>query len=213
MSTTGPPGPELARTAPATPARAPVALARAAVRRALRAGVTRAVATPRGLLVVNRMHRALGLALKRRLFYLCHDVPCRVDSCWQVDFAGRRLVLPLRRDFELSWLAAVGFHGYDTEIHELYEALVRAPRPPRVFFDVGASYGLHSLKLLAHGVRVLSFEPNADCQPFFVESCRLNGVRPDVRLTAIGRTAGVTTLVVPAGRTYLGSTAAETIDR
>ena len=148
-NTTGPP--DLARTAPATPARVPGAPGRAAVRRALRAGVILAVATPRGLAVVK--------------------------------------------------------------IHELYEALVCGPRPPRVFFDVGASYGLHSLKLLAHGVRVVSFEPNSDCHPFFVESCRLNGVRPDVRLTAIGRTAGTTTLVVPAGRTYLGSTAAETVER
>lgn len=37
--------------------------------------------------------------------------------------------------------AALGFHGYAAELHVLYEALVRSPRP-RLFFDVGASYGL-----------------------------------------------------------------------
>jgi len=212
MRPTGPSNLELAGAAPVTPARAGGRSARAALRRALRAAVRCAVITPGGLAAVNRVHGALSLTLKRRFFYLCHDLPCRVEGRWRVDFGGRRLVLPLRRDFELSWPAAIGFHGYDPEIHELYEALVRGPHPPRVFFDVGASYGLHSLKLLAHGVRVVSFEPNPECPAFFVESCRLNGVSPDVRAVAVGRAAGLTTLVVPVGRTYLGSTAPDTID-
>ena len=188
-------------------------LARDAVRRALVAWVRRAVSTRRGLILVNRLHRTLTAAQKRRFFYLCCDEPCRVEGPWVVGFGGRRLVLPLHRDFELGWLAATGFHGYDTEIHELYEALVRSPWAPRVFLDVGANYGLHSLKLLAHGVRVVSFEPNIDCHPFFLEACRINGMQPDVRAVAVGRTAGVTTLVFPAGRTYLGTTASETVER
>jgi FkbM family methyltransferase len=84
---------------------------------------------------------------------------------------------------------------------------VRAPQPPRVFLDVGASYGLHSLKLLAHGVRVVSFEPNPACQPFFMECCRHNGLRPDLRPVAVGDRAGRAELRVPRGRTWLGTTA------
>ena len=61
-------------------------------------------------------------------------------------------MLPLRRDFPLAWTAAVGFHGYDPELHDMYTRLVKSAFPPRVFFDVGASYGLHSLRLLAHGL-------------------------------------------------------------
>jgi FkbM family methyltransferase len=82
-----------------------------------------------------------------------------------------------------------------------------------VFFDVGASYGLHSLKLLVHGVRVVSFEPNAACHDFFLESCRCNGVRPDIRGVAVGRAAGRAVLAVPGGRTYLGSTAPDVVER
>jgi FkbM family methyltransferase len=170
------------------------------------AGVLR---VPGGLRVVNRLHQALSPSQKRHFFYLSADLSCRVEGPWTVDFAGRRLVLPLHHDFDLAWLAATAFHGYDTEVHELYEALVRAPRPPRVFFDVGANYGLHSLKLLAHGVRVISFEPNPACQSFFTECCRRNGLHHDLRLVAVGDRTGRAELRVPRGRTWLGTTARE----
>jgi hypothetical protein len=75
---------------------------------------------------VNRLHQALSPSQKRRFFYLSIDLPCRVEGPWTVDFAGRRLVLPLHRDFDLAWAAATTFRGHDTELHELYEALVRA---------------------------------------------------------------------------------------
>lgn len=124
---------------------------------------------------------------------------------WLVDFAGRNLVLPLRRDFPLAWMAAVGFHGYDPELHELYACLVTSPSPPRVFFDVGANYGLHSLRLLAHGVRVVSFEPNPECHRFFLECCRANGLAADIVPAAVGTGTGWARLTVPVGRSYLGS--------
>ena len=155
----------------------------------------------------------LSLSQKRRFFYLCWDLPCRVEGRWSVDFGGRCLVLPLHRDFALAWQAATGFHGYDAELHALYETIVHSPQWPCVFLDVGASYGLHSLKLLAHGVRVVSFEPNRDCHPFFLEAAQVNGLRADVRALAIGRVAGPTRLVFPAGRPYLGTTAADTVER
>jgi FkbM family methyltransferase len=168
----------------------------------------RLVRTPGGLAVVNRLHAALTLHQKRRFFYACFDLACPVEGPWTVDFAGRRLVLPLRRDFALAWSAATAFHGYDTELHELYESLVRGPRPPRVFFDVGASYGLHSLKLLAHGARVVSFEPNAACHPFFKACCERNGLRPDLRPVAVGAVSGPAELRIPNGQSWLGTTAA-----
>ncbi len=164
---------------------------------------------PGGLRFVNHWHQSLSPAQKRRFFYLSADLSCRVEGPWIVDFGGRRLTLPLHRDFDLAWLAATAFHGYDPELHEFYQTLVRAPTPPVVFFDVGANYGLHSLKLLAHGVRVVSFEPNPACEPFFMECCRRNGLCPDLRLTAVGDRAGWAELRVPRGRPWLGTTAAE----
>jgi FkbM family methyltransferase len=193
----------------ATPRPVPV---RAVARSVLRACLKRAVQRPAGLAAVNRLHRALTTAQKRRFFYLCVDEICPVEGRWRVDFAGRSVWLPLHREFHLAWAAATGFHGYDTEVHTLYEALVLGSHPPRVFFDVGANYGLHSLKLLAHGVRVVSFEPNTACHDVFLESCLLNGLRPDVRAVAAGGAAGRAMLAVPDGRTYLGTIAADVIE-
>ena len=169
--------------------------------RAIRAMVSRAA----GLRAVNAVHRRLSPSLRQRFFYLTYDEAWRVAGDWLVDFAGRNLVLPLRRDFPLAWMAAVGFHGYDPELHELYTSLVTGPSPPRVFFDVGANYGLHSLRLLAHGVRVVSFEPNPECHRFFVECCRANGLVPEIVPAAVGAGTGWTTLMIPVGRSYLGS--------
>jgi FkbM family methyltransferase len=165
----------------------------------------RVVARPSGLRVVNRLHRRLGPAARRRFYYLCFDETCRVEGPWSVDFAGRRLILPLHRDFPLAWVFALGFDGYDPEIHALYETLVRGPRPPRVFFDVGASYGLHSLRFLAHGVRTVSFEPNATCHPFLVECCARNGLVPEIYAVAVGARVGMVQLAVPGHQTYLGT--------
>ena len=167
---------------------------------------------PGGLRLVNRCHQSLSSAQKRRFFYLSADMSCRVEGPWIVDFGGRRLTLPLHRDFDLAWSAATAFHGYDPELHEFYQTLVQAPTRPSVFFDVGANYGLHSLKLLAHGVKVVSFEPNPACEPFFRECCGRNGLRPDWRSAAVGDRAGWVELRVPRGRPWLGTTAAEVAD-
>jgi FkbM family methyltransferase len=126
---------------------------------------------------------------------------------WAVEFAGRRLVLPPRREFGPAWIAATGFAGDEPETHALYEGLVRGPRPPRVFFDVGAGYGLRSLELLAHGVRTVSFEPNEACHPFFLACCRLNNVRPDLRSLAVGRAPGRVALRAPSRQWWRGTTA------
>jgi FkbM family methyltransferase len=187
--------------------------ARETVRAAVWAIVKGALATPPGFVLVNQVHRRLSPAAKRRFFYLAFDESCRVEGSWIVDFGGRRIVLPLHRDFELAWISAISFHGYDAEVTEVYERLVRSRHAPRVVFDIGANYGLHSLKFLAHGARVLSFEPNAACHAFLLECGRRNGLQPDIRPVAVGRTAGVATLVVPEGRTYLGTTAPEVAGR
>jgi FkbM family methyltransferase len=182
-------------------------------RRCLARVIGATVATAAGLRMVNALHRRLSLRARQRFFHLAFDETRRVAGDWRVEFAGRELVLPLRRDFALGWTAAIAFHGYDPELHELYGALVRSAAPPRVFFDVGASYGMHSLRLLAHGVRVVSFEPNPECHDFFRDCCRANYVTPEIVAVAVGAEEGWARLVVPHGRTYLGSIVPEVGER
>ena len=177
-------------------------LLRAPVRTFLRT----VVSSGPGLRLVNVMHRRLSPAGRRRFFHLCCDETWRVGGRWTVDFAGRRIVLSLSRDFPDAWPAAIGFHGYDPEVHAFYESLVRGPRPPRVVFDVGASYGLHALRFLVHGARVVAFEPNPECHGRFRVWCAANGVACELEPVAVGDRADTVELAFPEDRTYLGST-------
>jgi FkbM family methyltransferase len=165
-----------------------------------------AIVAPLGLRLVNKVHASLSPALRRRFFYVCIAENWRVDGRWHVDFAGRRIVLPLSREFRDGWVAAIGFHGYDADLHELYSALVRSVVPPRVFFDIGAHYGLHSLRMLIHGVRVVSFEPNPMCHRFFLDCCAANGVTPRLEPVAVGDAPGIAKLAAPERSTWLGTT-------
>ena len=166
----------------------------------------RAVATPHGLALVNMIHGRLSPAQRRRFFYLTLSEDWRVEGSWWVDFAGRRILLPLSPRLPYAWLAAMGFHGYDPELHDVYTTLVQSVVPPRVFFDVGAHYGFHSLRMLVHGVTVVSFEPNPLCRAFFLQFCAANSVTPIIEPVAVGETPGRVTLSVPGDRNWLGTT-------
>ena len=172
-------------------------LARARLREVFQSGLGYVVTRPAGLKIVNRIYRRLTPTQQRRLFYATFDAGYRVHGDWIVDFAGRPIVLPLRRDFALSWAAAVAFHGFDPEVHAFYEELMMTARRPRVFFDIGASYGLHSLRFLVHGVRAVSFEPNAACHAWFRECCERNGVRPEIHALVCADKPGTAELAVP----------------
>jgi FkbM family methyltransferase len=178
---------------------------RTLVRASVRTSLRTLVSSPAGLRLVNAVHARMSPSARQRFFYLCCDESWRVSGEWTVDFAGRRLVLPLTRAFADAWLAAIGFHGYDPAIHALYEALVRGPRPPRVVFDVGANYGLHALRFLVHGARVLAFEPNPECHRWFRAWCAANGVRCELDAVAVADAAGTAVLTFPQGRLYLGT--------
>jgi FkbM family methyltransferase len=185
------------------------ARARHGLRRCVRAAIRRLITTPAGLGLVNGIHRRLTPEQKHRFFFMAFDEGWQAEGLWRVDFGERSLRLPLHRDFHLGWVAAIGFHGHDPAIHSFYERVVRSPRPPRVFFDVGACYGLHSLKMLAHGVTTLSFEPNPACHPFFVEACAVNGLAGEVHGIAVADRSGWAELMVPGPETYHGTIADE----
>jgi len=126
---------------------------------------------------------------------------------WRVRFAGRDVLVPLSRARAwLDWDVALSLLGHDPEIKRTYAALVRSPRRPRLFFDVGANYGTHSLLLLAHGVRVVTFEPNPTCAPVFEELCRANGVGGRWEAVALGGEEDLVELCFDERDTWAGST-------
>ena len=126
---------------------------------------------------------------------------------WRVRFAGRDVIVPLSAARAwLDWDVALSLLGHDTEIKRTYAALVRSLRRPRLFFDVGANYGTHSLLLLAHGVRVVTFEPNPACAPVFEDLCRANGVRGRWEPLALGGDEDQVELCFDERDTWSGST-------
>jgi len=170
------------------------------------------LATPAGVAAFNSFYGRLPLDQKRRLFFVCAESHFRVEGKWNVDFAGRRLTLPLHRDFAPAWSLALAFEGHDTELHQFYETLIRTARP-RVMFDVGASYGLHSVRFLSHGVRTVSFEPNTACHAYLRDCGVVNGLEPEIHGVAVAESAGCVEFAVPEDETYLGTIVQGVIDR
>jgi FkbM family methyltransferase len=125
---------------------------------------------------------------------------------WTVVFAGQPLRIPLRpRTAWLDWDAAMSVLGHEVEIKQTYAALLRSRERPDLFVDVGASYGLHSLLFLAHGIDTLSFEPNPECNRYFRELCRFNGLAPTLFPVALGDHQASAELWFPETETWLGS--------
>ncbi len=125
---------------------------------------------------------------------------------WEVAFLGKPLRVPLRPETAwLDWDAAMSLLGHEVEIKQTYAALLRSRWRPDVFVDVGASYGLHSLLFLVHGVATLSFEPNPDCNRYFRELAVLNGVEPTIVPVALGDGRAGAELWYPETETWLGS--------
>ena len=126
---------------------------------------------------------------------------------WNLKFAGRKLVMPLTRDrIWLDWDSAVSVLGHDVEVKQTYAFLLKSPKPPQLFVDVGANYGTHSLLFLVHGIESISVEPNPSCHHVFREICAVNGVNPRIEGVALGEVDGWTELCFPANETWLGST-------
>jgi len=134
------------------------------------------------------------------------------SGIWTVEFAGRTIRMPLNSErFWLDWDLAVSLVGHDLEVVETYSNLIKSPKPPTIFLDVGANYGTHSLLFLVHNIETLSFEPNTSCRGYFHDLCALNNVTPRLCNVALGKDSGYINLSYPPKDTWLGSTDAETI--
>jgi FkbM family methyltransferase len=131
---------------------------------------------------------------------------------WKVRFAGKTILMPLRADMLwLDWDSAVAILGHDADIKDKYARLVSSAPKPDLFLDIGANYGTHSLLFAAHGIQVVSFEPNPGCLEFYETACRLNGLKPNWESVAVGACEGTLQLVFPERDTWLGSTDPERI--
>lgn len=125
---------------------------------------------------------------------------------WPVEFAGRAVTLPLRRErMWLDWDNALSIAGHDIEVKLTYAKCLRSANPPELFVDIGANYGMHSLLFLVHGIDVITFEPNADCHADFRMICAQNGVTPRIEGVALGELSGEVELVYPENETWLGT--------
>ena len=106
----------------------------------------------------------------------------------------------------LDWDTALSVLGHEPEIKLTYEALLSCFGIARRVFDVGANYGVHSLLFLAHGVDVISFEPNPECHWYYPGLERDNQVKFRLEATALGASACRLDLWYPERDSWLGTT-------
>lgn len=169
--------------------------------------------------VLNVVYRALSYRGRQRF----HDEFSKLfrdgttymqRGAWFVEFAGRLIVLPITgAEAWIEWDAALSILGHDADILSTYETLIRSPAKPTVFFDVGASYGMHSLLWLVHGIRTVSFEPNSVSHAYFRSICAANGVPCDIRPVALGADECRVELAYPEREAWLGSVVPDMKDR
>ena len=132
--------------------------------------------------------------------------PRATEGEWRVNFGNAEVRVPLRRDtFGLDWDSAMSIVGHDSDVKHAYSQLLACDEPPKVFFDVGANYGMHSLLFAANGVRTISFEPNPLCVEYLSEVFRYNGLEPKVESFALSDKPGESILSFPKSATWLGT--------
>jgi FkbM family methyltransferase len=169
------------------------------------------LASPGGIERMNRSYLRLKgdeSAMFHALFAksFTDNEPEIEDTVWEVEFAGRRIKLPIRNGkLWLDWDNAVSITGHDPEIKRTYENILRSEYKPTVFFDVGANYGTHSLLFLTHGVQSVAFEPNPNCRLEFMNTCKLNDVIGDLVPVAVGERPDEAEFWFPLRETWLGS--------
>src|SRR2546426_9542528 len=119
-------------------------VARSVVVPLTRRALPAALSTPAGLWLINTLHRRLTLAGKRRFFHAFGEMEHPVTGGWRLDFAGRTIRLPLRREFALSWQAATAFPGRGPGGPGVYEPPPASGPPPPPPVAVRAAHGPHA---------------------------------------------------------------------
>ncbi len=125
---------------------------------------------------------------------------------WEINFLNEKIQMPLKSENSwLDWDIASAITGHDIDVKITYETLLKSKFSPRVFFDVGANYGTHSLLFLSQNVETVSFEPNPSCQKIFRELCELNNFSEKMQDVAVSNIAGKVDFWFPEKDTWLGT--------
>lgn len=173
---------------------------------------------PEGVAKLNRQYNSLSLEQKRD-FYELYSRICRARLkaadyrlLWSIDLERSTLKLPLHsEDLWLHWDSAVSLLGHDLNVKRSYINLLGSNRRPDLFVDIGANYGTHSLLFMSSGVKAVSFEPNPACIDYFLTSCSLNDLEPQLERVALGESRGTVEICFPERETWLGSADPEVI--
>ena len=160
--------------------------------------------------IVNAVHHRLPLVGKiafadyyRETF---RDWPIGRERSWSTWFLGHRVIVPLRpATVALDWRIATSLLASDWPVIRTYEAFLRSPQSPKLFVDIGANFGTHSLLMAKAGLDVVSFEPNPGCRAYSQALYEKNDVAIRTLPVALGARQGTAELVFPKGESWLGS--------
>lgn len=152
--------------------------------------------------VVNARIPGVSATLLDRITIACWGRRQNRTGAWRIRLVDRTVTVPTGED--LTLLDALGVLQHDAAIKRFYLQTLR-DTPPDLFLDVGANTGRDSFVFLASGVPTISFEPNAACHPTIRSFARAAGAEARIEHVAISDHDGETVLVVPAGRSFLGS--------
>ena len=176
------------------------------------------VADPRQRAMLNDQYNKLtgkGWQLFHRLYAkIFRDITYPVsEGEWKVYFMKKEIVLPLRKEhIWLDWDVAVSVLGHDPEIKKTYEDLIRSGHV-KLFFDIGANYGTHSLLFLVNGIKTIAFEPNSSLKKEFDLYCRLNNVTGSMENLALGDKNGIVNFWFQPHETWNGSIVDTVVDK
>jgi FkbM family methyltransferase len=138
----------------------------------------------------------------------------RINGIWKVSVEGRDVLIPLRPvQLWLDWDTALSVLGQDIEIKETYLALINSFESPKLFIDVGANYGHHSIIFLNFKIKTISFEPNTLCHQYYRELCARNNITPRLERVALGDSIRNVELFYPAQETWMGTIEPNTVNR
>lgn len=111
----------------------------------------------------------------------------------------------------LDWRTAISLLANDWAVIRTYEAFLRTPEPPKLFVDIGANLGTHSLLMAKAGLDVASFEPNPGCRAYSAALYRENDVTVATLPFALGARQAMAELVFPENESWLGSIVSQVI--
>lgn len=124
---------------------------------------------------LNRMYLTASPRVAGMFTVLLGPAKPRSDFLWTGEVAGRKFVIPVRRELERAWSDALLWRWPPAlPMRAILETYLDA-REPAVLLDVGANDGMVTLPFAAHGWRCFAFEPQESCLRHIAEISEANG--------------------------------------